>query len=84
MELVELKILVAIETNVDVYSRIDDIIKEIKTIPNYISDIHYIDKIGKLKIIKEERYNPLSDTNTSDAWNLADEYKMNIDKSEGV
>lgn len=84
MELVELRILVAIEKDVDVESVINEVVREIKTIPDYVSDIHYISRIGQLKITRDERYNPHSDTNTSDAWDLADEYREKIDKEEGV
>lgn len=84
MELVELRILVAIEKDVNIESIINEVVKEIKTIPNYVSNIHYISRIGQLKITRDERYNPYSDTNTSDAWNLADEYRKKIDKEEGV
>jgi hypothetical protein len=84
MELVELRILLAIEKDVTVESVINEVVREIKTIPNYVSDIHYISRIGQLKIIHEPRYDPISDTNIEDAWNLADEYKIKIDKSEGV
>ena len=84
MELVELRILVAIEKDVDVESVINEVVREIRTIPDYVSDIHYISRIGQLKITRDERYNPHSDTNTSDAWDLADEYREKIDKEEGV
>jgi len=84
MELVELRILVAIEKDVNVESIINEVVREIKTIPNYVSDIHYISRIGQLKVTRDNRYDPHSDTNTEDAWDLANEYREKIDKEEGV